>query len=454
MVVVCLDIAVDHRIERLFKPVNRSGGDRSRHVELIAARGVELGKNPHGPEVRVTKELAGPPTKGGIAIVLQQPRDNHPFDEGLDAVIKDCRSLAALADVFKTVSDGTLDIRTDVTIVDLLSYLPDKAAGLHENTLTEAFRTLTDVIREKEPEVLLCAGKVFAGRGPKVYKCKGEAFQFENIGVGLQFGKGGIPITARIRKGVHQFVTVPRVNGFHPSCAVNYNQEISVLRQLQLLIAAETCGVLRGDWKNQRWMDELRQNCQAISGPKKKVRKTLFNYQESYCRILDELKSAIRPLITDRSLRNAPAGMVYDKLLESNVTRYCNDASLALREMAKCKDNGSDGHSLTGAIAWTQWFAEACQIDIDHEANETEFLAYVKDMVPTIRGCILYKRSLRRGGRGDNGVLNLEAACETFLDFAKNVELLLGELLLKKEANEWDELAGMLSNVSLGRVAA
>ncbi|KEY72830.1 hypothetical protein S7711_10835 [Stachybotrys chartarum IBT 7711] len=448
MAVVCLDIAVDHRIERLFKPVNRSGGDRSRHVELIAARGVELGKNPHGPEVRVTKELAGPPTKGGIAIVLQQPRDSHPFDEGLDAVIKDCRSLAALADVFKTVSDGTLDIRTDVTIVDLLSYLPNEVKDLDGNTLTEAFRTMTRIICEKEPEVMLCAGRLdFNER-------KGEAVKFESIGVGKQFGKDRRPATVRVHQGAHQSVSVRRVNGFHPSYAVNRRSDISVLRQLQLLIAAETCGVLRGDWKNQRWMDELRQNCQAISGPKKKVRRPLFNYQESYCRILDELKSAIRPLITDRSLRNAPAGMVYDKLLESNVTRYCNDASLALREMAKCKDNGSDGYSLTGAIAWTQWFAEACQVDIDHEANETEFLAYVKDMVPTIRGCILYKRSLRRGGRGDNGVLNLEAACETFLDFAKNVELLLGELLLKKEANEWDELAGMLSNVSLGRVAA
>jgi hypothetical protein len=233
---------------------------------------------------------------------------------------------------------------------------------------------------------------------------------------------------------------------------VNYRQEFSVLRQLQLLIAAETCGRLRNDWKNQKWMDELRTNCQAISEPQETVERTLWDFQESYCSILDELRGSVHLLITDHSFRKASAGMVYDKLLKSNVTRYSNDASLALREMAK--RNSSNNYSLTKAITWTQYFAEACQVDIDDEGNEAGFLAYAKDMVLNISGCILNQSSRCKGSRADTGVRGLEAACKTFLDFAKNVELLLGELLQKKEANGMDELAGMLSNVSLGRVAA
>lgn len=115
---VCLDVAVDHRIRRLFKPVLDDLTERSNHVSRIEARGRSLKRSRE--EIQVTAQIAGPAVKGGIAVALQQPRHNHPFEKGLNAVIENCETLYALYDIFTAVSCGTLDIRTDITVVDLL----------------------------------------------------------------------------------------------------------------------------------------------------------------------------------------------------------------------------------------------------------------------------------------------------------------------------------------------
>ena len=118
---ICLDVAVDHRIRRLFRSVSYDVTECSDHVSHIEARGRSL-KRSHD-EIKVTSQLAGPAIKGGIAVVLQQPRHNHPFEKGLSAVIEDCETLYALDDVFSAVSRESLSIRTNITVVDLLPYI-------------------------------------------------------------------------------------------------------------------------------------------------------------------------------------------------------------------------------------------------------------------------------------------------------------------------------------------
>lgn len=58
---------------------------------------------------------------------------------------------------------------------------------------------------------------------------------------------------------------IVRVNAFHPSFAMNYNPDLSCLRQLLILEVAQACGLYRGDWLNKRWMDELRERCKSIT---------------------------------------------------------------------------------------------------------------------------------------------------------------------------------------------
>ena len=113
---------------------------------------------------------------------------------------------------------------------------------------------------------VLCAGKIWLPKAGKFDDRKGDAWKFESAGLGEKFSSTpNLPVMARIRHGERGFVTIPRVNGFHPSHAMNYHSHASLLRQLQILIGAETCGMLRGDWEDEEWMDELRRRCQKIS---------------------------------------------------------------------------------------------------------------------------------------------------------------------------------------------
>lgn len=176
---VCLDVAVDHRIRRLFKPVSNDLGGSSNHVSDIKERGSLLERQ--DSEIQVTAQLAGPEFKGGIAVTLQKPRHNHPFGKGLDSVIQDCETLRALDDIFATVSCGSLDIRTDVAVVDLLPYLSADIESIDDATLNQATGASTRIICEKKPQVVLCAGKIpLQKSNPR----KRGASRFESIGVG------------------------------------------------------------------------------------------------------------------------------------------------------------------------------------------------------------------------------------------------------------------------------
>jgi hypothetical protein len=261
---VCLDVAVDHRIKRLFKPVPKEQTDHSNHVSRIEQRGRLLKRS--RDEIQITAKLADPKSKGGIAIALQQPRHNHPFEHGINAVIEDCETLCALYKVFTTVSCRTLDIRTDISVFDLLPYMPDKVADIDNAELMESFRVSVQAICDKDPKVLLCAGKIWLPEQDKYNNPKGDARKLESVGVGRTFGSTSeLPDVTKIRDVDGNFVSIRRVNSFHPSYAMNYHAHVSLLRQLQIMIGAEACGILRGDWDNKDWMDELRRRCQELS---------------------------------------------------------------------------------------------------------------------------------------------------------------------------------------------
>lgn len=116
------------------------------------------------------------------------------------------------------------------------------------------------IVLHKEPDVLLCAGRIWLPKGSKASKKRWDTDKLESICVGQKFGSTrGQPVTVRIHHEEQRaFVTVRRVNGFHPSYAMNYNPHVSRLRQLQILVGVETCGTLRGDWEEKEWMGELR----------------------------------------------------------------------------------------------------------------------------------------------------------------------------------------------------
>lgn len=281
---ICLGVAIDHRIRRLFKPVPRpaSTATPNSHVSFLQTRGRELGRSKD--EIKVTVEMAGPASPGGIAVILQQPRD-HPFERGTEAVIEDCETLAALRDIFAAVSCGTLNLRRDISVVDLLPYITEAEMNrMSDASIKNAFQATVQALCIKEPDVTLCAGRIRLlgnqgrrkGPAPTVERDsgngqasklerddrKGDTWKLESAGVGRTFDKYPVVI---FRDKNREIVRVRRVNGFHPSLAMNYHPVYSRLRQLLFLAVAQTCRVYGRDWDEEAWMGSLRASCSDLS---------------------------------------------------------------------------------------------------------------------------------------------------------------------------------------------
>ncbi|KAH7009487.1 hypothetical protein EDB80DRAFT_838181 [Ilyonectria destructans] len=483
---VCLDVAIDHRIRRLFEPVPHNQTERSNHVSRIEARGRFLRRS--SVEIKTTAKLAGPAVKGGIAITLQQPRHDHPFEKGLDAVIGDCESLYTLYDIFRAVSCRTLDIRTDIclciicdniTIVDLLPYVSEDITKIQDDELKESFRASTQIIYDKEPNVLLCTSKIWLPRAGKFDNPKGDAWKFESIGLGESFGSTPkLPVTARIRPAEGRgFVAIPRVNGFHPSHTMNYHSHASLLRQLQILIGAETCGMLRGDWEDEQWMAELRRRCMEISrslsaspstppppqspgqsSTRRSGTKYLPEYQELYSDALLDLQNCAKRVISNQRLAESP-GTRYNTLLSSGLSEICNYVSLILRQMLRLQRRGwpdavawKNKNALSDAATDTVRFAadlfKAAKQDVEMQLSKI-----IQQVVGSILKCVT-----STGGNRPRDTLSLNKACDAFLDLAVNIETLLWNLLLDKEdalraIGQEEVLSSLMSKVTLTSTA-
>ncbi|KAF7175064.1 hypothetical protein CNMCM7691_006468 [Aspergillus felis] len=400
---ICLDVAVDHRIRRLFKPVSDDLTEPSNHVSYIEARGRSL-KRSHS-EIQVTSQLAGPAMKGGIAVVLQQPRHNHPFEEGLSAVIDNCETLYALDDIFSAVSCESLSIRTNIAVVDLLPYRSEDITSIDDETLRESFRASAHTILDKEPSILLCAGKIWLPNRRGSDGPKGDAWKFESIGVGKKFG-------------------------------------------------AEACAMLRGDWKEEEWMDELRRRCQDFSkeqaeSPNQSSRpqspgesatrrngaKYLPCYQELYSEKLYKMHDCVQALISESTLAMTSSTELYKALLTSGLSEICNDATLILRQMSRLQHEGwpdsvgwKNKATLKEAASDTVGFAEEL-LQATESSKATQFAKIIQEGASYVLRSIVTSV----GGRRPQYELDLEQASAAFLRIAMNIETLLMDLLLEEE---------------------
>ncbi|EFQ92596.1 hypothetical protein PTT_10278 [Pyrenophora teres f. teres 0-1] len=437
----CLDVAVDHRIRALCKPVTVSSREPSKRISRIKTLGESLGRS--RKEIQVTTELAGPAVKGGIAITLQQPRGNHPFEEGIDNVIADCETLYALYEIFPMVSCGTLDIRSDISIIDLLPYISDDITEIDDADLTKFFNESTQAICDKEPDVLLCAGKIWLPKPDKFNKIKGDARKLESIGFGRMFGQTPkLPVQAKIRGSNGSIVSINRVNGFHPSRAMNYYAHVSLMRQLLILICAEACGLFRDDWEDKQWMNELRSRCQELSTSHAEVPPPRYipDYQELYYNTVIGLKQASTHLLSDPNLATSLT-INYESLLSSNLSETCNNASLILRQMDSLFEQGwPDSKAWINESALEESAKDTCQVmrsllKAAKDANGQRLSSIIQQGAKSILDCA-----------ADNK-FDLEVISRAFLELAMNIETLLSDLWLgKKEAFGSSEQEEMLSN--------
>jgi hypothetical protein len=118
-------------------------------------------------ELEVTKTLAGPFTCGGILILLLEPRSYHPWREGTEAVIRDCKSLDILREGIQIGSKRTLSLKDDVSLLDLRPFLAKCNYTLEDAEWNKLYDLVFLAIKAKRPDVLLCMAKVRPKAGRK-----------------------------------------------------------------------------------------------------------------------------------------------------------------------------------------------------------------------------------------------------------------------------------------------
>ncbi|GAB0134141.1 hypothetical protein EsDP_00002524 [Epichloe bromicola] len=438
----CLDVAVDHRIQRLLRPVPvpETSGQPSAHVSRIESRGREL-KRPRD-EIEVTAQLAGPAVTGGIAITLQQPRRKHPFGEGIDRVIEDCETLRAVADVFAVASCGSLNIKDHIAVVDLLPFVPERIGGMSHASLRSSVQPSVQAICDKQPGVLVCAGQIWTDQTG--YE-KGDEGELESIGVGETFGRQGnreLPVVAHIRHGNKGLIAIRRVNGFHPSHAMNYYPHVSALRQLLILVGAEACGRVRDDWENEDWMDELRKNAKAkkrfeesSTGPK--------TLQERYSKSLLPVRKKLEILLSTSEATTGGSNAWYKKLLDSALSENCNNASLALGEMIGLERK-----------AWQKPAADTLDLanrllPLCKSSSNAKLRKVVHQVFSTVKDRVTVEES---NDGGHHTFVDVCAVRDDFLTLAVEIESLLLNLLQEQkeeQAKSADVLSGLLKDMKL-----
>lgn len=246
---VCLDIAIDHRLLPLFKPLSTPNNSTpSNHVILIQKMAQTLRRNEERipvDEIATTAYLAGPATTGGICFILQQPAVNHPYHLGTNSVIESSPTLRALLlELWPTVSCDS----HRPTIIDRLPFVQPKSCITPTLKSRIQERTFA-IIQAKCPDVVVCMWRREWSSNTLENDDPGSMRMLEGIGIGNVFTSACVGYE------------IQRVNAFHPSFAVNYNPHLSCFRQLLTLELAQACGIYRGQWNNEKWMDDLRTHC-------------------------------------------------------------------------------------------------------------------------------------------------------------------------------------------------
>ena len=110
-------------------------------------------------EKTVTQEIAKPYCVGGLLVLLMQPRLDHPWQDGMSAVVADCPTLDALNEAVSTCGfDG---LGRDVSVLDLWALLPpSETMRLTKAQLQGIESRVMAAIEAKRPDCILCMGKV------------------------------------------------------------------------------------------------------------------------------------------------------------------------------------------------------------------------------------------------------------------------------------------------------
>lgn len=313
----CLDIAIDHRLRPLFKPITKrarpdigSPGLRLDHLTKVNPQRIIS-----EAEVRITNRLFNAEWSGGITAILLQPANSHPYQKGLSSVIEACPTYCFLNEGFKAVTCGTLWLGDGtLSIIDSAPFVRPWD-DVSVECKRQMRRQTSHSIHAKKPDVVLCMWQDKEG----VTSAMSEV---QSLGIGKDFISSSTSLNGEPLK---------RVNSFHPSYAANYISHASCFRQLLLLNIAQACSIyVDGMWHEKEWMKELKKRCAAEASSMSKMDQSNLQY------IVDHLQLQLRRIqdfFNFRLSTNAASQGTYDDILRSRLSENFADAGLCLRNL-------------------------------------------------------------------------------------------------------------------------
>ncbi|KAL7930514.1 hypothetical protein V8C35DRAFT_159762 [Trichoderma chlorosporum] len=200
-------------------PTNE-GTYESRFGDIICYAETTRGFKIPAAELNVTSRLAGPFTTGGLLVLLLEPRQYHPWHEGVDGVIAECKTLASLNEAVEIESEKRASLSNGVSVLDLRPFLPKKQyPNRQDDDWGKLYRMVFLAIEAKRPKVLLCMGR-----------------------------EAELELISRIEEYPDRYQDTRVVYSIHPSRAVNYEEDDLNERNRLFESIREACDGMRSEW--------------------------------------------------------------------------------------------------------------------------------------------------------------------------------------------------------------
>ncbi|KAL3444588.1 hypothetical protein BJX65DRAFT_310775 [Aspergillus insuetus] len=269
-------------------------------------------------------ELAKPATKEGVLVALLQPHSRQAFNKGFVADLQDRATTDSVNDLIQAATGGRMGV-DDVSVFDTLPYCADSTDDV--GILTLAQDAFQEMVETKKPDVVLSCYQVRRSDTNNAI-----VRELSSRGVGRVHDK----LEFVLRDGS----TIKMINALHPSYAVNYNRTYSCFRRLLLVEFVQAFTHCPGAGIEENWIRELRQDCARVARDLLKVDANIIEQER-------EKKSLARPRIDEgqwetivNNLRETISKLGYfkgfigvDKVVRSNLSWICADASLLLTEV-------------------------------------------------------------------------------------------------------------------------
>lgn len=248
----CLGIPIDHRLRRIIREVRPSdtNGEDSDHIRILHEFGTSLKSGTRdylSPcDLSFGIELARPESKGGIVIVLQQPHSSQDNSDGFLAGKRSCLSVEAVSELIHATSNAVFGF-DDISVFDAIPFLDEKVA--ETGIIGKAQDVFVDMIRAKQPQIIISCFWT------KTDNIAVRNLRRRRIGYCFEFDLQGS------KKLAQSGLLLTRVNALHPSYVCNYHPEFSCFKRLITLEFVKAFALWRGNWTEEIWMAQLRQEC-------------------------------------------------------------------------------------------------------------------------------------------------------------------------------------------------